>query len=99
MKLTDAIKPISYLKAHASSVVNDVVESGEPVIVTQNGKGRVVIQDLREYEATQETVALLKLLAIGNREVENGQVKPLQSALSSASSRIDAKRKQLDAAL
>jgi prevent-host-death family protein len=71
------IKPISYLKANAAEVLERLAESQEPMLITQNGEARAVMQDVASYEATQETLALLKILALGNREVEAGRVKPV----------------------
>jgi prevent-host-death family protein len=71
------IKPISYLKANAAEVLERLAENREPMLITQNGEARAVIQDVASYEATQETLALLKILALGNREVETGRVKPV----------------------
>ena len=48
----------------------------EPLIITQNGEAKVVLQDIDSYEQTQETVALLKILALGSRQIEAGQVQP-----------------------
>jgi len=71
------IKPISYLKANAAEVLNHLAESREPYLITQNGEARAVIQDIASYENTQETLALLKILALGNREIEEGQITPV----------------------
>jgi len=71
------IKPISYLKANAAEVLERLAESQELMLITQNGEARAVMQDVASYEATQETLALLKILALGNREVEAGRVKPV----------------------
>ena len=71
------IKPISYLKANAAEVLRHLTEQREPFLITQNGEARAVIQDIASYESTQETLALLKLLALGNREIEEGKVAPV----------------------
>ena len=71
------IKPISYLKANAAEVLKILAEQREPFLITQNGEARAVMQDIASYESTQETLALLKILALGNREIEEGQVKPI----------------------
>lgn len=71
------IKPISYLKANAAEILDRLAEEQEPLLITQNGEARAVMQDVASYEATQETLALLKILALGNREVEEGKVKPV----------------------
>ena len=76
MKLSRRIKPISYLKAHAAEIVRTLGARGEPLIITQNGEAKVVLQDIDSYEQMQETVALLKILALGNRQIDAGQVQP-----------------------
>ena len=74
MKLSSQIKPISYLKAHAAEIVRNLSGQGEPLIITQNGEAKVVIQKIESYEETQETMALLKILALGTRQVEEDKV-------------------------
>ncbi len=74
MKYSIQIKPISYLKAHAAEVVRELNERREPMIITQNGEARLVLQDVESYEQTQEALALLKILALGNRQIEAGRV-------------------------
>lgn len=74
MKYSTHIKPISYLKAHAAEVVRELAEQRQPMVITQNGEAKVVIQDVKTYEETQETLALLKILALGNRQIEEGKV-------------------------
>ena len=81
MKLSSQIKPISYLKAHASEVIRGLAKQGEPLIITQNGEAKAVIQDLQSYEQTQETLALLKILALGNRQIEEGKVQSVEDAM------------------
>jgi len=76
MKLSSQIKPISYLKAHAAEIVRNMGNQGAPLVITQNGEAKVVLQDIESYEQTQETMALLKILAIGNRQIEAGNVEP-----------------------
>ena len=77
MPYSSRIKPISYLKANAAEVLHRLTEEREPLVITQNGEARAVMQDVASYEETQETLALLKILALGNRDVEEGRVKPL----------------------
>lgn len=76
MKLSSQIKPISYLKAHAAEIVRNLGEQREPLIITQNGEAKAVIQDIESYEQIQETMALLKILALGNRQIEGGKTQP-----------------------
>ena len=74
MKMSSQIRPISYLEAHAAEIVRNMGDQGAPLVITQNGEAKVVLQDIESYEQTQETMALLKILALGNRQVEAGNV-------------------------
>ena len=74
MKLSRQIKPISYLKAHAAEIIRGLAKQGEPLVITQNGEAKVVMQDIESYEQTQEAMALLKILALGTRQIEEGRV-------------------------
>jgi prevent-host-death family protein len=76
MKYSTQIKPISYLKANAAEIVRRLAEQREPLVITQNGEAKMVIQDVASFEETQETMALLKILALGNRQIEDGKVVP-----------------------
>lgn len=82
MKLSTHIKPISYLKAHAAEVVRTLDDQGEPLVITQNGEAKAVIQGIDSYEQTQETMALLKILALGTRQIEQEDVEPVQDVIS-----------------
>jgi len=81
MKLSSQIKPISYLKAHAAEIVRKLNEHQEPLVITQNGEAKVVIQDIESYEQTQETMALLKVLALGTRQIRQGKVQPAENVI------------------
>jgi len=81
MKYSTQIKPISYLKANAAEVIRELAETREPLVITQNGEAKVVIQDVASFEQTQETMALLKILALGNRQIEEGRVMRVKQAL------------------
>lgn len=81
MKLSTQIRPISYLKAHAAEIIRNFSDQREPLIITQNGEARVVIQDINSYEQTQQTMALLKILALGMRQIERGKVVPADTAV------------------
>lgn len=76
MKFSTQVKPISYLKSHAAEIIKDISERREPMLITQNGEAKLVVMDVRSYEEQEETLALLKLLALGNREIEQGHFRP-----------------------
>lgn len=73
MSLAEHIKPITYLKSNAADIVKAFAENPEPIIITQNGEARMVVMDITEYEKQQETMALLKLIALGRKELKAGQ--------------------------
>lgn len=77
MRYSTQIKPISYLKANAADVLDELNEQRRPLVITQNGEARAVLQDVASYEETQETLALLKILALGNQQIAEGKVKPV----------------------
>lgn len=82
MKYSRQIKPISYLKANAAAIMRELAERREPLVITQNGEAKAVMQDVASYEQTQETLALLKILALGNRQIEEGKVVPAAEAIA-----------------
>ncbi|WP_096697725.1 type II toxin-antitoxin system Phd/YefM family antitoxin [Polaromonas sp. AER18D-145] len=82
MRYSTQIKPISYLKANAAQVLRDIAEQREPMVITQNGEATAVIQDIASYENNQETLALLKILALGNQQIEQGRVVPAAEAIA-----------------
>ncbi|RJR41104.1 MAG: type II toxin-antitoxin system Phd/YefM family antitoxin [Deltaproteobacteria bacterium] len=91
MKLSLRIKPISYLKAHAAEIVRNLGKQEGPMIITQNGEAKAVMQDIDSYEQTQETMALLKILALGMRQIEEGRVQPAAEAVRRLRERQEAR--------
>jgi len=77
MRYSIQVRPVSYLKANAAEVLTRLTKNREPLVITQNGEAKAVLQDVISYEATQESLALLKLLALGYQEVAAGKVKPV----------------------
>ena len=89
MKYSESIKPISYLKTHASKVIRDVAENQRTLIITHNGEAKVVLQDVKVFEKTQESIALLKMLALSGKEIKLGKYKPLQTSLKNVKTKIN----------
>jgi len=81
MRYSTQIKPISFLKANAAEIFRRLTDEREPMVITQNGEATAVVQDIASFEQTQETLALLKLLALGNRDVEAGRTKPARAVV------------------
>ena len=88
MRYSTQVKPISYLKANAAEVLKKLAENRQPLIITQNGEAKAVMQDLATYENTQETLALLKILALGNREIAEGKTAPAAKVFADVKRRL-----------
>jgi prevent-host-death family protein len=88
MRYSSQVKPISYLKANAAEVLTQLAERREPLVITQNGEAKAVLQDIATFEETQATLALLKVLALGNQDVAAGKLKPVADVVA----RLRAKR-------
>ena len=82
MKLSEQVKPISYFKDIAAKVINDITRSGEPLIITQNGEATCVVQDIKSYEEERNTIALLKILAMGRKQIAEGKVRPARAVFA-----------------
>lgn len=88
MRYSSQVKSISYLKANAAEVLTNLAEQREPLVITQNGEAKAVLLDVASFDETQETLALLKILALGSQEVAAGKVKPVADVVA----RLRAKR-------
>jgi prevent-host-death family protein len=82
MRYSTQIKPISYLKANAAEVLDNLAQDRRPMVITQNGEAKAVLQDVASFEQTQETLALLKILALGNAQVARGEMEPVSVVLA-----------------
>lgn len=87
MRYSTQIKPISYVKANASELLDRITAEREPIIITQNGEARAVLMDVRSYEESQETLALLKILAVGEKQIAAGDTYPLENVIRELRSR------------
>ena len=88
MRYATHVRPIGYLKANAAEVLDHLNDVREPMLITQNGEARAVLQDVASYQETQETLALLKLLALGQRDIAAGRVKPVAEVVKRMRERI-----------
>ncbi len=93
MRLSSQVRPISYLKANAAEVLADLADTRQPMVITQNGEAKAVLQDVDSFEQAQETLALLKLLALGQKDIDAGRTK----AARSVAERLRAKAPRPDA--
>ena len=88
MKLSESVKPISYIKSHTAEALRDVNENHGTIVITQHGEAKAVLQDITSYEQTQESLALLKMLAQSSRSIQEGRTKPVKKAFADIRKRI-----------
>lgn len=93
MKLANAVKPISFVKAHAAELLLEMEKTGQPIIITQNGEAKAVLQNIHDYENTQQTLALLKILALSRKDLEQGRTKSAPEAFASIRENIRSRRR------
>ncbi len=82
MKYSTQVKPISYLKSHAAEIARELNERREPLLITQNGEARLVVMDVRSFEEQEQTLALLKILALGQQEIEQGRFRDAEDVFA-----------------
>lgn len=87
MRYSTQIKSISYFKANAAEVLDNLDRHRQPMVVTKNGEAKAILQDVASYEETQEALALLKILALGERQVRQGKVKSIDAVVKRLRSR------------
>ena len=83
MNITNDIKPVTYLKAKAAELLNQINETHRPVIITQNGEPRAVLQDPKSYENMRNAIGILKLISQGEGDIRNGKVKSQEDVFKS----------------
>jgi prevent-host-death family protein len=91
VKLAGQIKSVSTFKANAAEVIENITETGNPVILTVNGEAKVIVQDIHSYEATHERLAMMQLLAIGDKAVREGRTLPAKEAMARVRARLKRK--------
>ena len=75
MNITKDIKSVTYLKAKAADLLEQINNTHRPVIITQNGEPKAVLQDPQSYENMRNTIGLLKLISQGEKNIKSGKVK------------------------
>ena len=75
MNITSDIKSITYLKSKAADLLNQINKTHRPVIITQNGEPRAVLQDPKSYENMRNAIGILKLVSQGESDIKDGKVR------------------------
>ncbi len=83
MQITNDIKPVTYLKNRAADVLKHINETHRPMIITQNGEARAVIQDPKSYEEMKNAISILKLLSFAEEDIKDGNTHSQEDVFSS----------------
>lgn len=90
MKISTDIKPVTYLKSRAKDMLEQVNETHRPIIITQNGEPRAVLQDTESYENMRNAIGILKLISLGEEDIRKGQSKSQDDVFSELEKLVDA---------
>jgi prevent-host-death family protein len=92
MKMREDIRPITYLKSRAADLLAQLNETHRPVIITQNGEPRAVIQDPESFERMKTAIGLMKLLVQGEEDVRLGKTYEQEEVFQRLGKRLEAQR-------
>lgn len=79
MNIINDIKPITYLKSRAADLLKQINDTHRPVIITQNGEPKAVLQDPQSYEDMRNAIGILKLVSLGENDIKKGKTKPQEA--------------------
>jgi prevent-host-death family protein len=94
MKVSEDIRPVTYLKSRTADLLAQVNETKRPVIITQNGEARGVLQDTESYESMKAAIAMLKLLVQGEEDIRKGRVRSQDEVFGRLETKLKSKRKR-----
>jgi prevent-host-death family protein len=86
--LKETIRPISYLKTHASEVLETVTRMHTPIIITRNGEAKMVVQDIDSYQRLRQSLDMLKLVAMGKKQVDEGKTRPADKVFTTIEKKL-----------
>ena len=93
MNIINDIKPVTYLKAKAADLLNQINQTHRPVIITQNGEPRAVLQDPESYENMRNAIGMLKLISQGEADIRDGKIKLQEDVFNSIEASLKDKLK------
>ncbi|MFH1258456.1 MAG: type II toxin-antitoxin system Phd/YefM family antitoxin [Elusimicrobiota bacterium] len=91
LKLKDDIKPISYLKSHTVDILKRISERHNSIVITQSGEAKAVLIDIESYQKIMNALGIMRLIAIGEKDVEKGRVIESQKAIDSIRKKMKTK--------
>jgi prevent-host-death family protein len=93
MNISKDIKPVTYLKSRAADLLKQINDTHRPVIITQNGEPRAVLQDPKSYEDMRNAIGILKLISQGEEEIKDGKSKPQEEVFKNIENVLNEKLK------
>ncbi|MBS3918820.1 MAG: type II toxin-antitoxin system Phd/YefM family antitoxin [Deltaproteobacteria bacterium] len=91
MNISKDIKPITYLKSRAADLLKQVNQTHRPVVITQNGEPKAILQDPESYQGMRNAIGILKLISQGEKDIKNGKSKPQEEVFASIENILKAK--------
>ena len=82
LNLRENVKPISYVKTNAAEMMKYVNDRKNPIIITQNGEAKAVLMDIDSYQDTEDAFALMNILKIADKDIENGNLYDVDDVFS-----------------
>jgi prevent-host-death family protein len=93
MNISKDIRPVTYLKSRAADLLKQINDTHRPVIITQNGEPRAVLQDPQSYEDMRNAIGILKLISQGEEEIKDGKSKPQEEVFKNIENVLNEKLK------
>lgn len=93
MNISQDIKPITYLKSRAADLLKQINDTHRPVIITQNGEPKAVLQDPQSYENMRNAIGILKLISLGENDIRAGRAKTQEEVFDSVEKMLKEKLK------
>ena len=87
--LRENVKPISYIKTNAAKMMKYVNDRRNPIIITQNGEAKAVLMDIETYQDTEDAFALMNIIKIAEKDIENGRVKKIDDVFNNLRKKIE----------
>lgn len=93
MNISSDIKPVSFLKSHAADILKQINDTHRPVVITQNGEPRAVLQDPESYDNMRKAIGLLKLISQGEEDIKQGNTKTQDRVFKDIEKMLEKKEK------
>ncbi len=89
MKLSQDLKSISYFKNNMVEVIRKLNQDQGTMIITKNGEAKIALMDIKAYEDLQETLAMLEMIAQGNKSLNKEKYRPTEQVFREFEARIE----------